>query len=225
MLDNPIWNALSTAHAALAQGDGLARRYPPAVSPLAGLSEPSPAAYAALARVVPVDGMVAFFFDTPADPPPEWEVVHRDSLTQMVCRTPAPTAVDDRIESLGASDLAAMMELTALTEPGPFGPRTPELGRYFGIRVDGRLAAMAGERLRLTGYAEVSAVCTHPAHRGHGYAAALVSSVMAGMVAGGETPMLHVRTANVVAIRLYQRLGFTTRRLFHLAVVKRLDRR
>jgi predicted GNAT family acetyltransferase len=114
-----------------------------------------------------------------------------------------------------------MMALTALTKPGPFGNRTHELGTYLGIRREGKLIAMAGERLKIPGYTEVSAVCTHPEHTGHGYARILMAEVMERILGRGETPLLHVREDNVRAIELYQRLGFRLRVLLHFAVLRK----
>jgi len=131
-----------------------------------------------------------------------------------------------------------MLELATLTKPGPFGSRTHELGTYLGIRrpvservdeqigerVDEKekLVAMAGERLKVPGYTEVSAVCTHPEHTGYGYAGTLMTEVMRRILARGETPFLHVREDNLRAIALYQRLGFKTRRRSHLALLRRI---
>jgi predicted GNAT family acetyltransferase len=117
------------------------------------------------------------------------------------------------------ADLPEMLALTKLTEPGPFLPRTIQLGAYYGVHESGLLVAMAGERLKLTGYTEVSAVCTHPDFRGRGYGNALMSAVMAGIMNRGETPFLHVRTENP-ALHLYQKLGFRLRAKLHLAVIK-----
>jgi predicted GNAT family acetyltransferase len=165
MLDNPIWAALTTGHRVLAEGDALARRYPPAITPLAGLSEQSTLAYQALARLVPVGGMAGLFRDTLPDPPAGWAVVHRGPLRQMVAERLSP--VDGvHMEPLGPADMPEMASLVELTDPGPFGSRTVELGTYLGIRDGGRLVAMAGERMRLGSYAEVSAVCTIPMFAG-----------------------------------------------------------
>ena len=124
------------------------------------------------------------------------------------------------IVELGDSDSSDMLELTALTKPGPFGRRTHELGYYVGIRDHGNLVAMAGERLKVPGFTEVSAVCTHPDHLGKGYAAALMTEVMRGIRERGETPFLHVRADNSRAIAIYERLGFRTAWQGHFAVLR-----
>ena len=121
---------------------------------------------------------------------------------------------------LGNDDSAEMIELTALTKPGPFSTRTHELGAYFGIREGSKLVAMAGERLKVPGYTEVSAVCTHPDHNGKGYARVLMIEVMRVIRERGETPFLHVRQDNERAIALYERLGFIKRHWGHFAVIR-----
>ena len=115
-----------------------------------------------------------------------------------------------------------MVALATLTKPGPFGRRTHELGTYLGIRCDGKLVAMAGERLKVPGYTEVSAVCTHPDHLGKGYARALMTEIMRGIRDVGDIPMLHVRADNARAIELYERLGFRTRFAGHFAVLRKV---
>jgi predicted GNAT family acetyltransferase len=125
------------------------------------------------------------------------------------------------LEKLGAGDSEEMIALTALTKPGPFNNRTHELGTYLGIRCNGRLVAMAGERLKVPGYTEVSAVCTHPEHVGRGYARVLMTEVMRSICERGEKSFLHVREDNVGAIGLYEKLGFRRRARVHLAVLRK----
>jgi predicted GNAT family acetyltransferase len=142
----------------------------------------------------------------------------------MICHTPQlrsanRLAAGVSLRRLGTADVPAMVELATLTEPGPFRDRTIELGVFYGIFEGDRLLAMAGQRMRVPGYVEVSAVCTHPDARGRGYAGTLMSEVMRDIVAAGATPFLHAFADNP-AIGLYQKLGFTQRRVFHLAVIK-----
>ena len=217
-LDNPIWFALTTEHRLLARSHGLARRYPPDVSPLAGLLHPTNEAFADLQRLVSPGEHLALFTASPPDVPTDWQVDRSRWIDQMICeaslaRPPvAPLA-------LGTADVPEMLELTAATEPGPFLPQTIQMGNYFGIRAsDGRLVAMAGERLKSTGFAEISAVCTHPEFRGHGYARALVTFLAAEILAAGETPFLHVKSENDAKV-VYQKIGFRLRAAICLTVI------
>ena len=219
-LDNPIWHSLTTRHAQFAVGNGLARRFVREVGPLAGMSEPSEEAYGALAKLFSPSEPAVLFLDSEPVLPPGWRLQRHAALDQMICET-MPAAPDRRlvIERLRREDIPAMLELTRLTEPGPFRERTSELGEFLGIREDGRLAAMAGQRLALPGFTEVSAVCTHPDFRGRGYAAALVAAVARAIGERGETPFLTALQSNAGAVRVYESIGFQLRRNLHLAVV------
>jgi predicted GNAT family acetyltransferase len=165
------------------------------------------------------------FLEDPPDPPAPWAIDRTCPLLQMLCEKRSafqgvPRAMQPEFIRLSKADVPEMLALTKLTNPGPFGARTHELGDYFGIRVAGTLAAMAGERLRLPGYTEVSAVCTHPDHLGHGYASALIGVVMDNTCSRGELPILHVLPENTRAIQVYEHLGFTKRAMLHLAVLR-----
>jgi predicted GNAT family acetyltransferase len=220
-LDNPIWNALATLHANFAEGGTLARRYPLEVTMLAAMPEPTVEAYDALAKLLKGSGAALFLAQSPAVPP-GWNTLHVAPLVQMICQKPEIAAASDveSAKTLSAADTDEMVALAELTKPGPFGKRTRELGHYLGIRESNRLVAMAGERLHLPGYTEVSAVCTHPDFQGRGYAGRLMSILMREIVERGEIPILHVRQENVWAIRLYEKLGFRERRLFDLIVLR-----
>jgi ribosomal protein S18 acetylase RimI-like enzyme len=219
-LDRPIWVALSTTHAAMAEGDSLAKRYPRDVSPLAALSEQSPRAYASLGRLLAPDEAVVLFLIEPPCPPAGWELVRDSELEQRVCASPpeAPRSMA-AFEPLGPGDAAEMLALAELTEPGPFRPRTVEFGGYVGIRDSGKLVAMAGQRIRPAGYTEISAVCTHPDARGRGHAEALIAALSRTIFERGEIPFLGVRRDNHGARRLYERLGFKVRAVQRLAAV------
>jgi ribosomal protein S18 acetylase RimI-like enzyme len=221
-LDNPIWRALTTRHSHLAEGDALARRYPAAISPLAGLPAPQAVNVAALAALVEVGDEMGIFERTPPSLPPPWEVLREARITQMAraSRTPLPEA-DVGATALGADDVEEMLALVALAQPGPFRTRTIELGRFVGVREGGRLIAMAGERMWIDGFREASAICTHPEARGRGLARALSARVVNRMIAAGETPFLHVLSTNQAAIELYRALGFEFRTEFHLLHAKR----
>jgi ribosomal protein S18 acetylase RimI-like enzyme len=224
VLDRPIWNALTTVHASFAEGDELALRYHDAVGPLCAVREQSEDAYESLAGLLRGRGVGVMFLAEPPRLPVGWRIVRDHTMRQMVATGPAaPGPENVAIEKLSERDVPEMVALAELTEPGPFRDRTIELGGYVGIRESGRLAAMAGQRTALTGrgrvFREVSAVCTHPDFRGRGYAGALVASVRDGIVARGETPCLGVREDNVVAFRVYERLGFEVRRTLQVTVV------
>lgn len=224
-LDNVIWQALTDRQTEFAEAFDQARRFVREVSPLAAVLEPSPLGYASLGGLVGAGGTVGLFLDSPYEARPGWGFLAGAPLLQMVCENGngADTVSDPtrEIVELGPQDSPEMIELTALTKPGPFGSRTHELGTYLGIRNEGKLVAMAGERLKVPGHTEVSAVCTHPEHTGKGYAGFLMLEVMTRICQRGERPFLHVRQDNVRAVEIYKRLGFHQRVLRHFAVLRR----
>jgi len=229
-LDNPIWASLTTRHAHLAIGaeigNGLARQYPANIGPLAAFEEPTPDAYSDLAQVIPTEDIAVLFLASEPQLPDGWQLLRGGVLVQMICRRlPIPPAPDPlmqpaSIQPLTPADYSEMLALASLTEPGPFRQHTAELGGFLGIRVEGRLAAMAGRRLAPVGFSEISAVCTHPDFRGRGFARALVTEVALSIYADGDTPVLTSFEANTTAIKVYEEVGFSIRRRFHLAVVK-----
>jgi predicted GNAT family acetyltransferase len=220
-LDRPVWNALHSGWAALAQGNGRAVRLEPAFGPFAAAQDASPEAQAALAALAPDDGQLWIVETGPVAPPPGMAIVRTAALAQMVAEAPRPRAAALPALDLGDADAAEMRALAELTQPGPFAERTHRLGGFVGLRENGRLIAMAGERMRLPGLCEVSGVCTHPDRRGRGLAGALMSIVIARMTARGETPFLHSYASNAGAIALYESLGFKRRREMVVTVVER----
>jgi ribosomal protein S18 acetylase RimI-like enzyme len=224
-LDAVIWRALTGVQASLAEGDERARRYPAAIAPFAATVDTEPASYWSLLALVGGDDRIALFTTEEVEPPSAFSVARRDCVDQMVLEDPAACAGQPGapIVALGVADVPEMLALTSVTQPGPFGPRTTELGRYIGIRRRGMLVAMAGERMRLDGFTEVSAVCVEPVHRGHGFAVDLVRALVSSMAARSEIPFLHVFSSNHAAIALYRKLGFTLRRRMRLAVLERAE--
>jgi ribosomal protein S18 acetylase RimI-like enzyme len=224
-LDNVIWQALGTRHASFAHGNGLARKFVPEVSSLAGFLEPTPAGYDALASLMAEGEVAALALQAPREPPGGWAVVGAAPMLQMVHHgdlvSPANSSDLPSIAELGSADAPEMLALAKSTQPGPFSLRTHELGMYLGIRCNGALVAMAGERLKIPGFTEVSAVCTHRDHTGRGYARILMTEVMRRIRSRGETAFLHVRQDNVRAIELYKRLGFAERVLLHLSMIRK----
>ena len=220
-LDEPIWQALSTTHACLAVGDDHAKRYPTDIGPLSGMKDQSAASYRSLAQLMSADDVAVLFLRTLPSPPEGWQIVTAFPMEQMVCDTP-PAAPDGfAIEPLSKADVQQMRALAQATEPGPFRKRTIELGGYRGIRDAGRLVSMSGQRISLTGFTEVSAVCTYPEYRGRGYAGALVAAVARSLFEHNITPFLGVRQDNAGAISVYQRVGFRIRRTLYVVVLKR----
>jgi GNAT superfamily N-acetyltransferase len=225
LLDNPIWNSLITSHAHLAIGgdigQGLARRYRADIGPLSAVQKLSSEAYADLAAIIPAGDIAVLFLEDAPEIPEGWRVVRDGAIIQMICPTvPDPPVLSEAILPLAPADFREMVALATLTEPGPFREHTPELGGFIGIRVDGRLAAMAGQRLAPGSFTEVSAVCTHPDFRGRGYAKALVAAVTRNLHSAGRKPFLTSFAHNAGAIRIYEQVGFVHRRNFQLAVLK-----
>jgi GNAT superfamily N-acetyltransferase len=212
LLDNVVWHALSGPQSVFSAGGSHARRYAPGFSPIVGFADPARPDFAAL-----VPYCVAgehFYCDGGAGPADSaWQIDAESTMAKMVWE--APSAPED--EPVDASQLdtrhaAQALELATLTRPGPFGPRTIELGDYFGVFEGDRLIAMAGERMFAGPLREISGVCTHPDFQGRGLARRLMLKLVRRQMQRGETPFLHVMTSNSNACRLYERMGFRTYR-------------
>lgn len=220
-LDNPVWAALTTRQTALGCATSTAARYFPDVAPFAGAAHTAPDALLELATLVVPGGHALILNVEPLPPIEGLRAEHLFLIRQMVDEHSPSSGTGHDVIRLGASDASDMLELARATQPGPFGARTHEMGNYIGIRDNGRLVAMAGERMRLDGFTEISAVCVEEGYRGRGIAAHLMNALRREMRERGETPFLHVRDDNASAIGLYQRLGFETRKVFHLYRVAR----
>lgn len=217
-LDNPVWASLTTAHADLAEIVGGAARYLPDVAPHTAVRDPAdPAAWCDLRRLVGPGQEISLIGEGPV--PAGWEVVRSIDGLQFVA-TALHAEPDPEAVRLGVADVPEMLDLVRRNRPGPFRPRTVDLGAYLGLRHDGALVAMAGERLRPPGWTEISAVCTDAAYRGRGLGTRLVRAVAAGIRERGDTPFLHTSAANAVAVRLYESLGFTFRRSTRFRAVR-----
>lgn len=210
-LDRPIWTSLTTRQANVAQRSGGARRYDPAFAPFAASAEGTTESLAALAELVPVGDQVYLQQAEVILPPPGFTLLRAVATVQMVAEQVAEPSTRFAMEKLADVDAPEMLALALLTKPGPFAKRTHELGDFLGIHADGRLVAMAGERMKAGAFTEVSGVCTHPDHRGNGYAADLMRAVSRNILARGETPFLHAFADNAGAIALYEKLGFVIR--------------
>jgi ribosomal protein S18 acetylase RimI-like enzyme len=214
-LDNPVLSSLTGGHASFAEKHGNALRYPVDVVPFAALpGSPGPADWADLAALAGPGTSLALAAER-SGPPAGWQLLWGGEGVQLidagVDAGAAAAEPDGDVVRLGRADVPEMLDLTARTRPGPFLPRTCELGVYLGIRRGGRLVAMAGERLKPPGWTEISAVCTDDAWRGHGFASRLIRMLVAGIRARGDTAFLHAVATNSGAIRLYEAMGFQLR--------------
>ena len=220
---DPVRSALNGVHAHFAVGHAPARRYPSEVAPFAVIDDTSEPTLARLEALM-APGDQVYIFDEPpsrmnglsAGPP----------LHTFQMLGPEHPTVDARDEGcspmlMTSEDAGEMFELITLAFPGFYQPRTHEMGTYYGIRIDGRLVAMAGERLCMTGYREISGVCTHPAHVGRGYARTLMNCLIRDHAAAGVKSFLHVGQANKRAAAIYQRMGFRVARSIALWPVSR----
>jgi len=208
LLDNIFWATLTGSHACYACGNGAARRYARGFSPIVAFPEPAQPDFAALAPYC--EAGEHFYCDGWSGPAPRgWRIEAESTMFRMVWDAPMPDA-DPASDAcvLGLDAAARALDLAALTRPGPFGPRTIELGDYFGYFDGERLVAMAGERMAAQGLREISGVCTHPDYQGRGYARRLMLKLVRRQLQRGETPFLHVMSTNTGAHELYLRMGF-----------------
>lgn len=221
-LDRPVWAMLNGRQSALAAVCGAAVRIDPAYGPFAAARDAGDEAQAALAVTLEGGGGEVWLVEPAEWPaPPGTRVVRTAPLVQMVAESPMPMQPgDDDAVLLGEADAEAMTALALAMQPGPWGPMTQRYGAFYGIRRDGRLLAMAGERmLPAPGFDEVSGVCTWPEFQGQGLAARLIRRVMAGMTERGAVPFLHSYAGNAKAIALYETLGFRIRRQMVVTVL------
>jgi ribosomal protein S18 acetylase RimI-like enzyme len=220
-LDRPVWSALTTRQAALAEGGELAKRFPPAIIPFAAARDDSAEALHALAALARPGEDMLFVQADAIVLPPGFVAAITASGVQMILKRPPAKVSDPRIEPLSESDAAEMLQLATLTKPGPFTLRAQALGAFFGVKIGGRLAAMAGERMKQEGLSELSGVCAHPDFRGRGLARLLSIFVTHRILERGETPYLHAYATNEAAIRLYESIGFELRTMMNVAMVRR----
>lgn len=227
-LDNAVWWALSSHHQRHAEAFGRARRYHSDIAAFVAVDEYDEDSWDDLATLVGMSESarcILFGGDPPAVLPDGWSVQARGVGRQMIVRPEQLNAVEPvELQTLTTDDMPQMLDLVALTKPGPFRVGTIELGRYYGHFEGEHLVAMAGERLSLRGFTEVSAVCTHPDARGRGLASTLTHHVAAGIIERGQQPFLHVAESNDEARRVYERLGFCERRLVDVVLVERSRR-
>jgi predicted GNAT family acetyltransferase len=208
-LDRPVWNALTTRWAAIAEGGPCAWRIDRDYGVFGAAADRSPESLAALAALVPEQGELWMVEREDWPAPPGTRFVRQADCVQMICEELSPEKPPAfEIVELREDDAPAMYDLAMLTQPGPYAAHTNRLGDFIGVKQDGALIAMAGERMKMPGLSEISGVCTHPDHRGRGYAGALMRVVAERMLSKGETPWLHAYASNAGAIALCETLGF-----------------
>lgn len=221
LLDNPVWHALVSGNRELSQGTEDIRFLPEEIGAFAGFREHNPAGLRALHELAPERSQWALFHPAPLDIPSCWRVSAVIDILQMIYRgAQEDIPYQETILPLGQAHVPAMLALTQLTHPGPFGKETIRFGHYRGIFIGDRLAAMAGQRLHPVPYAEISAVCTHPDFQGKGLAGILLRDQIKRVIAESGIPFLHVKTSNTAAVRLYQRLGFAVRRPLTVTILE-----
>ncbi|PTE07453.1 GNAT family N-acetyltransferase [Mesorhizobium helmanticense] len=223
VLDRPIWSALATRHQAFAQGDSLARRYLPSIVPFAATAADDAESLRALSRLVPPLESAILVQADAITLPAELCATSTASLVQMIAERPVRTVSDERVQRLTQHDAAEMLALATVTKPGPFTLEALSLGDFWGVKIKGRLAVMAGERMKQPGHSELSGVCSHPDFRGGGLGRLLSLFVANRIMARGEVPYLHAYATNVAAITLYESIGFRLRSRMNMAVIQRTD--
>lgn len=222
VLDNPAWSALISGNNNLSFGNEQVKYFDREVSPFAAFKENSEENFQALYDLIPEGRVLLFILPVEMEIPSPWKVLNCIKGIQMIC----DTKIEQNESSLKLIPLAEehvpqMLDLTKLTNPGPFAPRTIDFGHYQGIFDDEKLVAMAGQRLHVFNYAEISAVCTHPDYLGRGYAKQLLIHQINRIKAASEIPFLHVRYDNDRAIKVYESLGFSTRREIYFYVMQK----
>jgi predicted GNAT family acetyltransferase len=210
-LDNMAWSSLTNNHQHLGTIGKKAALYNPQVSMIATVKEETHEAFAELAELATPGVPVALVGNNSPDNHPDWMVIRNAEVHQMTRDTPLESTEMDFV-TLTATDVPQMLELVELTKPGPFSPRTIEMGRYIGLKADGQLVAMGGERMKPVGYVELSAICTHPDFRGKGIAKAITGELTNSILERGLLPFLHVWVENKPAMKLYEKLGYEHRR-------------
>ena len=210
-LDNPFWSSLASVHRGLALRSGDVARYPPACAPFLGVVDARAAAASDLEALV-APGESVYLLGVAPKPPAHWTLEPFRPLAQMVCEAPIAQVDGPEPIELSAAHRAGVLALTALVYPHYLRERTMEMGRYFGIYREGRLAAMIGERLGTDSAREMSAICTHPDFAGRGYARRLTAMLTNDTLQQGRLAFLHVSYENPRALRLYEQIGFRLRR-------------
>ena len=220
-LQNPVYNALVSGDRQLSHGNGNVRFFDEEVSPFAGFDHGYEKGFSDLYDQLPARRKILYAIPLPITGPGGWEIRHEIKGLQFLYKGAGIEAEFPTIKPLTTTHVDEMVQLAALTKPGPFATRTIDFGSYFGIFDSGKLVAMTGQRLHVESFTEISAVCTHPDHTGKGYAFTLLQHQLQLILQQGQRPFLHVREDNERAINLYERMGFVVSRPMHFYFMKR----
>jgi GNAT superfamily N-acetyltransferase len=223
VLDNPAWNALTSGNSNLSDGNESVKYFAPEVSPFVGMPESSTENFKLMYQLLPFENTVLYITTRQIDIPAPWKILQCIKAFQMIYAHADLPAIGADMELVPLSDehVPQMLALTKLTNPGPFATRTIEFGHYQGIFETNQLVAMAGQRLHVSDFMEISAVCTHPDHTGKGYARQLLLSQVQRVLANNGVPFLHVRYDNERAVKVYHDLGFLTRTEIYFYALKK----
>ena len=223
VLDNPIYNALISAHRNFSVGTEDARHYMSEIASFAGLKNNSAQEFETLYQLSQPESLFIVFSKNQLQIPSKWKLVKQIDMFQLVYESNNISKSSHELTELSEAHVDEMIALVKLTEPGPFLARAIDFGNYTGIFQEGKLVSMAGHRFNPTPYIEVSAVCTHPEHLGKGYAFDILNEQIKRIVAKMQIPFLHVRNDNVGAIKLYQKLGFQIRTEMIAYVIRKAE--
>ncbi len=222
LLDNPVWEALSSKQSHFNTGNEILKYFPADIAPFIAIQRWDEKWLKILSDQIPSQRSFSILTAQKPVLPPSLEISFTTPLYQMYCPLLKPVADPGIIiHRLTDDDIPKMLELTAITKPGPFYKRTIDFGNYIGIFDNGKLVAMAGDRLSINGYTEISAICTHPDHLGKRYASYLITHACERIIQDGNTPFLHVRTDNLRAIEVYKKMGFTIRADIYFAIFRK----
>ncbi len=221
-LDNSVWSALSGRQKRFNIGDHQLKYFRADVASFVGLENWDTKDLRILEEQLPSGRTFSVPLSKAISIPDCFEFLFEIPLYQMVCsslnRKSLPTM---HLQKLDKKHLQQILDLTALTKPGPFYEHTMDFGNYYGIMDGSRILAMTGERMKTKGFTEVSAICTQPDQMGKGYASILLQHACERIFAKGEQPFLHVRQDNPSALHVYKKFGFEVRTEIYYAIFKR----